>query len=71
MKDDSAILYRAGRYGRLSGIPSIVVAVEDSRPNNMVARMTNCGILEEFTGHSRNRAFRYRGYIHLFHKALN
>ena len=36
--------------------------------NNLVARMADCGILEEFTGHSRNRAFRYRDYIHLFHK---
>lgn len=36
--------------------------------NNLVARMANCGILEEFTGHSRNRAFRYRDYIQLFHK---
>lgn len=36
--------------------------------NNLVARMTDCGILEEFTGHSRNRAFRYRDYIQLFHK---
>ena len=34
--------------------------IEASYPaaNNLVARMANCGILEEFTGHSRNRAFR-------------
>ena len=36
--------------------------------NNLVSRMADCGILEEFTGHSRNRAFRYRDYIQLFHK---
>ena len=35
---------------------------------NLVARMADCGILEEFIGHSRNRAFRYRDYIQLFHK---
>ena len=37
--------------------------------NNLVARMTDCGILQEFTGQARNRAFDYRDYIALFHDA--
>ena len=37
--------------------------------NNLVARMTDCGILQEFTGQARNRAFYYRDYIALFHDA--
>ncbi len=35
--------------------------------NNLVARMTDCGILDEFTGRTRNRRFGYRNYIDLFH----
>ena len=35
--------------------------------NNLVARMTDCGILQELTGQARNRVFRYRDYIALFH----
>ncbi len=35
--------------------------------NNLVSRMVDCGILQEFTGQSRNRIFRYRDYIDLFH----
>ena len=35
--------------------------------NNLVSRMVDCGILQEFTGRSRNRIFRYRDYIDLFH----
>ena len=37
--------------------------------NNLVARMSDCGILQEFTGQSRNRKFIYRNYIELFHDA--
>ena len=35
--------------------------------NNLVARMTDCGILHELTGQARNRVFSYRDYIALFH----
>ena len=35
--------------------------------NNLVTRMVDCGILQEFTGQSRNRMFRYKDYIELFH----
>lgn len=35
--------------------------------NALVARMTDCGILQELTGRSRNRVFSYRDYIALFH----
>ena len=35
--------------------------------NNLVARMTDCGILQELTGQARNRVFSYRDYIALFH----
>ena len=35
--------------------------------NNLVARMVECGILQEITGRSRNRIFRYRDYVNLFH----
>jgi Fic family protein len=34
--------------------------------NNLVARMTECGILREMTGNKRNRLFRYAPYIELF-----
>ena len=37
--------------------------------NNLVARITDCGILHEFTGQTRNRRFIYRDYIDLFHDA--
>jgi len=36
--------------------------------NAMVARLVDLGILEEFTGHARNRRFRYAPYIALFHE---
>ena len=36
--------------------------------NNLVARLADCDILQEFTGQSRNRIFRYREYIDLFHE---
>ena len=36
--------------------------------NSLVARLVYCGILQEFTGRSRNRMFRYRDYIDLFHE---
>ena len=34
--------------------------------NNLVARMSEIGILEEITGHARNRRFRYGPYVRLF-----
>ena len=34
--------------------------------NNLVKRLVDCAILQEFTGQSRNRMFRYRDYIDLF-----
>ncbi len=34
--------------------------------NNLIARMVTCGIVQEFTGHARNRRFRYQPYIALF-----
>jgi len=34
--------------------------------NNLIARMVECGIVQEFTGHARNRYFRYQRYIELF-----
>ena len=38
--------------------------------NAMVARLVDQGILEEFTGHTRNRRFRYAPYIALFHEPV-
>ena len=35
--------------------------------NNLVARLVESGILSEFTGQARNRAFLYQSYINLFH----
>ncbi len=35
--------------------------------NDLVARLVDQGILEEFTGQIRNRRFRYQSYINLFH----
>jgi Fic family protein len=34
--------------------------------NNLVARLTELGILVEITGHARNRRFRYEPYVRLF-----
>jgi Fic family protein len=34
--------------------------------NSLVARLTDVGILEEITGHARNRRFRYSPYVRLF-----
>ncbi len=34
--------------------------------NNLVARLVNCGILDEFTARSRNRRFIHRSYVNLF-----
>ena len=34
--------------------------------NHLVGKMEEHGILREFTGHSRNRRFRYEAYIGLF-----
>ena len=36
--------------------------------NSLVARLVDCDILQEFTGRSRNRIFRYKDYIDLFHE---
>ena len=36
--------------------------------NGLVARLVDCDILQEFTGRSRNRMFRYKDYIDLFHE---
>ena len=35
--------------------------------NNLVARMVNHGILQEYTKQARNRRFMYQSYINLFH----
>ncbi|MDE0078621.1 MAG: Fic family protein [Caldilineaceae bacterium] len=37
--------------------------------NNLVARLVEYGILREFTGQARNRAFIYQSYLELFHEA--
>jgi hypothetical protein len=34
--------------------------------NQLVARMTELGILREVTGNARNRRFRYEPYVRLF-----
>ena len=34
--------------------------------NNLVARLVESGILREFTGQARNRAFLYGSYVNLF-----
>jgi len=36
--------------------------------NNLVARLVEYGILREFTGQARNRAFIYQSYLDLFHE---
>ncbi len=36
--------------------------------NNLVARLVKYGILREFTGQARNRAFIYQSYLELFHE---
>ena len=52
-----------------------VVSVDDVREligttystaNNLIARLVEYGILHEFTGRVRHRAFRYQSYINLF-----
>jgi Fic family protein len=54
-----------------------VVSVEDVQEligttyqtaNNLVARLVEYGILREFTGQARNRAFIYQNYLELFHE---
>lgn len=35
--------------------------------NDLVSRLVEQGILQEFTGQTRNRRFRYQSYIELFH----
>lgn len=37
--------------------------------NDLVARLVDEGILQEFTGQARNRRFRYQSYIELFNDA--
>ena len=60
-----------------AGVARPIVAVADvqawtgttyAAANAMVARLVDLGILEEFTGHARNRWFRYAPYIALFHE---
>lgn len=36
--------------------------------NNLVARLVEYGILREFTGQARNRAFIHQSYLDLFHE---
>ena len=36
--------------------------------NNLVARLVDCGILQEFTGRSRNRMFTFQPYVNLFNE---
>ena len=36
--------------------------------NNLVARLVEYGILREFSGQARNRAFIYQSYLELFHE---
>ncbi len=36
--------------------------------NTLVGRLINLGVLEEITGRSRNRRFRYSPYVNLFHE---
>ena len=36
--------------------------------NNLVARLVDCGILQEFTGRSRNRMFIFQPYVNLFNE---
>lgn len=54
-----------------------VVSVDDVREligttyptaNNLVTRLVENGILREFTGQARNRAFIYQSYLSLFHE---
>jgi len=35
--------------------------------NKRIARMVECGIVQQFTGHARNCYFGYQCYIELFH----
>ena len=39
--------------------------------NSLVSELENCGILQEITGRSRGRVFRYDDYIALFHEDVN
>ena len=34
--------------------------------NNLIARINDCGILQEFTDYARNRRFIHRDYVRLF-----
>ncbi|MGI9346797.1 MAG: Fic family protein, partial [Gammaproteobacteria bacterium] len=34
--------------------------------NNLIARINDCGILQEFTDYARNRRFIHREYVRLF-----
>lgn len=43
-----------------------LLGVTYASANNLVARMVDCGILQELTGQSRNRVFGYQSYIQLF-----
>lgn len=38
--------------------------------NHLVTRFTEMGILQEFTGYTRNRRYRYEPYIALFHEEV-
>jgi hypothetical protein len=43
-----------------------LIATTYPAANDLVARMVSLGILEEMTGRTRNRRFRFSSYISLF-----
>ena len=47
---------------------SAIIGTDYSAANNLVGRMSDCGILQEITGQSRNRMYVYRDYVGLFHE---
>jgi len=58
------LLSKADRaLGRLDGS---IQTLPNPAANNLVSRLAERGIIEEITGHKRNRLFRYQPYIALF-----
>ena len=45
-----------------------LVDVSPPAANNLVSRLADIGVLQEYTGYTRNRRFIYREYIDLFHE---